>query len=81
MSNEEKLRTFGLSSLEKGRLRGDLTALYSNLRKGNGEGSADLFFLVTNICKQHKDAPGEVQNGHYEKFLYHEGGEILEQDS
>ncbi|GAB0208170.1 mitochondrial enolase superfamily member 1 [Grus japonensis] len=45
MSYEEQLRTLGLSSLEKRRLRGDLTALYSFLWRGSEQGGADLFSL------------------------------------
>ena len=41
MSYEERLRTLGLSSLEKRKL----IALYSVLRRGCGEGGADLFSL------------------------------------
>ena len=44
-SYEDWIRTLGLSSLEKRRLRGDLIALYSFLRRGSGEGGADLFSL------------------------------------
>ncbi|KAK4830117.1 hypothetical protein QYF61_008544, partial [Mycteria americana] len=47
MSYEEQLRTLGLSSLEKRRLRGDLIALHSFLRRGSGGRGADLFSLVS----------------------------------
>jgi len=47
MSCEEPLRTLDLSSLEKRRLRGNLIALYSFLRRGSGEGCAELFSLVS----------------------------------
>ena len=43
MSSEERLRTLPLSSLEKRRRRGHLIALCSFLRRGRGEGGADLF--------------------------------------
>jgi len=46
-SPEEQLRTLNLSALEKRKLRGDLIALHSFLRRGSGEGGADLFSLVS----------------------------------
>ena len=45
MSCEEQLRALGLTSLEERRLRGNLLALYSFLRRGSGEGGAELFSL------------------------------------
>ena len=47
MSSEERLRPRGLSSLERRRLRGELLVLYSFLRRGSGEGGAELFSLVS----------------------------------
>ncbi|KAK4828082.1 LOW QUALITY PROTEIN: hypothetical protein QYF61_023142, partial [Mycteria americana] len=46
MSYEEWLRSLGLSSLERRRPRGDLTALCSFLRRGRGEGGAGVSSLV-----------------------------------
>ena len=40
------VKDFGLSSLEKRRLRGHLITLYSFPRRGRGEGGAELFSLV-----------------------------------
>ena len=40
------VKDFGLSSLEKRRLRGNLITLYSFPRRGRGEGGAELFSLV-----------------------------------
>lgn len=45
MSCEEQPFTPGLYSLERRRLKGDLSALYSFLRKGSEEGGANLFSL------------------------------------
>lgn len=46
MSYKEQLRTLGLSSLEKGRLRHDLMVLYNFLRRRHREGCAELFSPV-----------------------------------
>lgn len=43
LSSEGQLGSLGLSSLEKRRLKGDLTALCTFLGKGSGEGGAALF--------------------------------------
>ena len=47
MSYEEWPRTFGLSGLERRRLRNNLIALYSFLRMNSGKGGADLYSLVS----------------------------------
>jgi len=47
--------------LEKKRLRVDLTASYSFLRRGSGEGGVDLFSLISSAWEWFKAASEDVQ--------------------
>lgn len=57
ISSKEHLSMLGLSSLEKRILKGDLSALYSFLKRGGREGAAVLFSLGSgdrNASKLHQ---------------------------
>lgn len=47
LSYDEWLRNLSWSSFEKRRLKGDLIALYSFLRRGRGWGGTDIFSLIS----------------------------------
>lgn len=49
---EEHLRSFGLFILEKRRLRGELTVIYSFLMRGSRKAGADLLSLVNSKRSQ-----------------------------
>jgi len=63
VSYEERVRTLGVCSLVQRRLRVNLTTLYSFLRRGSGEGGADLFSLGSSDRMQLNDSkPQALRN-------------------
>lgn len=66
--SSEHLSMLGLSSVEKRVLKGDLSVLYSFLKRGGGEGDAVLFSLESsgrNGSKLHQRSFGLNNRKHY----------------
>uniref|UniRef100_A0A8B9I876 Reverse transcriptase domain-containing protein n=1 Tax=Anser brachyrhynchus TaxID=132585 RepID=A0A8B9I876_9AVES len=69
---EEWLRSLGLFSLEKRRLRGDIITAYSFLMRDSGGAGTDLFSLVASDSTQWNGVKlrREVQAGYQEEVLH-----------
>lgn len=82
LSYKDRLRTLGLSSMEKRSLRGSLMApQFNSLRKRSAEGDAGLFSLGISDGMQGRSVPGEGQNGYQEKFLCCDDGQTLPREA
>lgn len=81
MSCEEQLSSSGLSNLRKRRLRDNLIALYSFLRKRSGKGCADLFFLVSSDMMHRNGLKVNPQRFKVEAFIYQVVGQTLQEAS
>lgn len=62
MSDEEHLRDLGVFSLEKKRLKEDLTLLYKYLKRGWSK--LGICVLPGNKKKQPQVVPGKIQTGY-----------------
>ena len=79
---EEQLKSLGLFSPEKRRLRRHLIVVYSFLTRVGGGAGIDLFSLVTNDKTRgngRKMCPGRFRLAVRKRVLHPEGGRVLAQ--